>query len=138
MIVPNLLVQDLAKSVAFYRDGLGFELMMVLTDTNAMTDDPSAPDAVFATLAWNGHQLMLQTAKHVAEAGVSPASPGGPALSGSLYLRDFAFDDRLGSLPQGSLVKEPALAWYGMLEVVVQDPDGYRLVLGRREGAPPT
>lgn len=138
MIVPNLLVSNLKRSVDFYQTALGFDLMMVLTAGNDMIDDPADENAVFATLVWNTHQLMLQTLDHVKAAGVSEGRDVAPGLSGSLYVRDFPFDAILSRIPPTTIIRAPELAWYGMLELVVEDPDGYRIVLGRREGAPPT
>ncbi|MEM6382940.1 MAG: VOC family protein [Pseudomonadota bacterium] len=137
MIVPNLLVSNLPRSVEFYRSALGFDLMMVLTATNEMIDEPGHPEAVFATMAWGDDQLMLQTRAHLEDAGVSQPAPPAPVMSGSLYLRDFDFTERIGQIPQAHIARQPTIAWYGMRELVIEDPDGYRIVLGHRSGPPP-
>ncbi len=136
MIVPNLLVDDLQASVAFYTKHLGFSVMMVLTADNQMTDDPAHPRATFATLSWGDHQLMLQTRSHLESSDANQAF-NRPMLSGSLYLRDYEWDAIVDGLPDGSMVAGPTVQWYGMAEIVVRDPDGYTLVLGHKEGAPP-
>lgn len=136
MIAPNLLVRDLSRSARFYTQSLGFDCAMVLTSDNNMVDDYSHREAVFATLLWQGHQLMLQTRQHLQASG-APNTQNDPVLSGYLYLRDFAWDAIIHSLPPGALVRGPKTQWYGMAEIIVRDPDGYTWVLGRREGAPP-
>ena len=53
---PNLLVSDMAASLAFYRDVLGFQLEQSV---------PDEPPFVFAWLKRGGVQLFLNDAKPV-------------------------------------------------------------------------
>jgi catechol 2,3-dioxygenase-like lactoylglutathione lyase family enzyme len=139
MIVPNLRVSDMARAVAFWRDALGFELTLTVdADRNVGQGAEADPGrAVFATLEWNGHQLMLQTARSLA-AELPGFAPGeAPPPSGTLYLRGHAPDAALPRLPEGSVVKGPETSWYGMRELYVRDPDGHLVCLGAPEGPPP-
>lgn len=137
MIVPNLMVTDMARSLAFYRDLLGLRLDFAVAADRSLLSETDGRDAVFATLDWNGAQLMLQTAESLAgelpvlAAGL-PASPGG-----TIYLRGFDPEPVLPRLPEAAIVRGPFLQWYGMRELYLRDPDGHILCLGVPEGAPP-
>ncbi|NBD95142.1 MAG: hypothetical protein GVY11_01525 [Gammaproteobacteria bacterium] len=50
MIVPNLMVADMARSIDFYRDVPGMTLTMGVTADRGMVTDPADPAIVFAVL----------------------------------------------------------------------------------------
>ncbi len=137
MIIPNLMVSDMRRSVAFYRDVLGFQpLVMVAADRTVLPEDDGS-GAVFTTLEWNGAQLMLQTAPSLA-AELDVLSPEQrPTASGTIYLRGFDPATVLGKLAPEQIVKGPLTQWYGMRELYLKDPDGYILCLGVPGGPPP-
>lgn len=126
MIIPNLVVSDMARAVAFYRDVLSMACTMAVTADRQVTTDGSADAAVFVTMAWNGAQLMLQS-----RASLDEELPGQEfcAPAGIIYLR--GMDPDAVSPPAGSVVKGPLLQWYGMRELYLRDPDGHILCLGR-------
>ena len=135
MIVPNLMVSDMRAAIAFYRDLLGMTVTMMLTPDRSMHTDGDGQDAYFATLEWQGSQLMLQTRQSLAEE--LPGFDAPPSPAGTVYFRGFAPDaiaDRVGA---GQIVKGPVLQWYGMKELYLRDPDGHIICLGAPEGAPP-
>ncbi len=137
MIIPNLRVTDLPRSVAFYRDVLGLELALAVTAQRAMLPAGEVEGAVFATLEWNGAQLMLQTAASLAEQLDCFQATDMPSASGTVYFRGI---DPRGVRERASaeqVVKGPELQWYGMLELYLRDPDGYILCVGAPEGPPP-
>lgn len=135
MIIPNLMVRDLARSVAFYRDVIGLELQFVIGPDRQMQETPGGGS--FASLAGAGGQLMLQTVESLA--GELPVFAEGqvPAPGGTVYFRDIAPEPVLERLPEGALLKGPELTWYGMREAYVTDPDGHVICLGVPEGPPP-
>ena len=132
MIVANLLVADIARSVAFYRDVVGLEVMMLLGPDQTMINGPEIPgDAVFATLQHGGSQLMLQTEEHI-----RTVLPNAPKGSSWIYIRDLDPDpvlERIGGAP----LKGPEVTWYGMKEIHIADPDGHIVCIGTPEGAGP-
>ena len=137
MIVPNLMVADMARSLAFYRDLLGLTLAFAVAADRSLLSETDGTDAVFTTLDWDGAQLMLQTAASLAEelpamAAGLPDRPGG-----TIYLRGFDPDKVLPLLPAETIVKGPFTQWYGMRELYLRDPDGHILCLGVPEGPPP-
>ncbi len=138
MIVPNLMVTDISRSIAFYRDKLGLSVVTtVSSDRTFATGEELVDDPVFAVLEWDGAQLMLQTAESLAGELSVFSSDQQPRPSGTVYLRGFNPDDLTGRLAADDVIKGPELTWYGMKELYVRDPDGYVICLGAPEGAPP-
>jgi catechol 2,3-dioxygenase-like lactoylglutathione lyase family enzyme len=119
-IVPRLPVADLARSVAFYRDTLGFR-----TDVLWPEDAPW-----FATLERDGVGvgLFVPTAEHPVQAGYA-----------ELYIE--VTDARL----MHAQVKDrahvewgPEVYGYGRREFAVRDPDGYLVIFSEETTDPPT
>lgn len=137
MIIPNLLVTDIARSIAFYRDVLDMTLVMAVTPEREMLSDVEGASAAFAILEWNGGQLMLQTAAALAEELPVFSPDQKPSASGTVYLRDVHPKDVIDRVPQDRIVKGPVQQWYGMMELYFQDPDGYVICVGTPEGPPP-
>ncbi|WP_339950326.1 VOC family protein [uncultured Albimonas sp.] len=139
MIIPNLMVTDMARSVAFWRDALGFAVTMTVDAARESRFGPEAdPDAsVFTILEGAGGQLMLQTVESLAAdlpsfAGGLPDRPGI-----GIYLRDLSPDEVLTRLPEGAVLKAPETAWYGMRELFLRDPDGHVICVAAAEGPAP-
>lgn len=116
-ISPLLLVRDLQASVAFYCDVLGFE------DPSFAGDPPT-----FCMLNRDGHDVMLQQAR-----SADDVRPNARAGSWDMYLRvtDVAAEQHAVERAGATLAKGPRDAVYGMREIEVDDPDGYRTCLGQ-------
>lgn len=138
MIVPNLMVRDVGRSIRFYRDTLGMSLAMTVSPDREVGWPGDGEGAAFALLEWEGAQLMLQTAASLsAELPAAFEADPTPAPSGTIYFRGLHPDEVFERLAPGEIVKGPAPSWYGMTELYVRDPDGYVLCLGAPEGPPP-
>jgi catechol 2,3-dioxygenase-like lactoylglutathione lyase family enzyme len=128
---------DVERSVAFYRDVLGFSVSFTVTADRETRFDGTATGAVFAILEWDGAQLMLQDAKSLAEelpafeAGL-PKAPGG-----AIYLQGLDPDAIAEAVDPAILIKGPETTWYGMRETYIRDPDGHILCAGVAVGPPP-
>lgn len=119
-MVPLLQVFDMPRSIRFYRDQLGFEVVST-----------SQPGDHFgwALLRLNGVELMLNTAY---EDHVRPPAPdpSRTAAHGDTALFFACADvDRAYHLlrDMGLAVQEPVIRDYGMKQVYVDDPDGYNV-----------
>ena len=143
MIIPNLMVTNMPRSLAFYRDVLGMKPMMAVSpqrDVISLDDtDGAETEAVFVILEWenDGGQLMLQTATSLADELPVFAASQQPSPAGTVYFRGLhpsAIQDRV---PESSIVKGPFLQWYGMLELYIRDPDGHIICVGVPEGDSP-
>ncbi|MEL6679728.1 MAG: VOC family protein [Pseudomonadota bacterium] len=136
-MIPNLMVTDMDRSVAFYRDVLGYAVEFAVDAERETRFDGSHAGAVFVTLTLEGSSLMLQT--RGAMIGDIPGITGetAPQSSIALYLRDVDPRPILGRAPESAVLKGPERSWYGMLEVTVADPDGYVITIGHADGPPP-
>lgn len=130
MIIPNLLVADIARSVAVYRDVVGLDVMMTLAADLQMGHGGEVIEgAVFATLGHAGAQLMLQTAAQTDDV----LKPEKRPVRSWVYIRDLdpaPVARRAGT----ALLNGPELTWYGMKEIHLEDPDGHLVCVGKPEG----
>jgi len=67
MIIPNLMVTDMVRSIGFYRDVLGMTVTMMVSQEKQVLTEGDGEGVIFATLDWTGSQLMLQTVGSLAE-----------------------------------------------------------------------
>jgi len=108
-------------SVRFYRDTLGFEMVT--------TSKPYASDGRFhwGLLRLNGVELMLNTAYDEGDEPERP-DPARVAAHGDTMLFfgcpdvDAAYEHLV---QKGIKVWPPTVAWYGMKQLNLTDPDGY-------------
>ena len=110
-LVPLLVVTDIQRSLEFYRDRLGFVL----------TGQADSEGKMFwCSMARGGSAIMLQQA----EAEDGPAAGRGRGIS--LY---FVCDDADAIYAEltsrGLQLSSPVVAYYGMKQVVVPEPDEY-------------
>lgn len=137
MIIPNLMVSDVDRSFAFYRDTLGLTPVMAVTASREMRTDGTSEGAVFAIFEWDSAQLMLQAADSLAQElplfGPSPT----PSPGGTIYFRGLDPDALVTRVDPAHLIKGPETSWYGMRELYLRDPDGHVLCAGVPFGPAP-
>ena len=124
-LTPNLIVSDVARSIAFYRDVLGFSL------------GPTVPDAApydFAIVQSGPVQIFLNApGPAVAEYPAFQGRPIGGTLTLFVDVADIgqvhsALKDRV------KVVMPLEKKWYGTTEFAFEDPDGYLITFAEREG----
>jgi uncharacterized glyoxalase superfamily protein PhnB len=113
----NLVVKDFAKSLAFYRDTLGFTVVSAL---------PAAAPHVFAWIQRGGVHVFLNDQATVQKDPVLTKrykpGPGGIAM----FVLMTGIDDLYGAIKGKATVTEPIeTKAYGSREFTVTDPDGY-------------
>jgi glyoxylase I family protein len=119
-LAPMLMVFDMPRAIAFYRDVLGFE---VVTTSPPRSQD----DFDWGLLRRDGRELMLNTAY---DHDARPAAPdSGRVVAHEDTALFFACPD-LDAVykhlrAHGIAAKEPTVAYYGMRQVWLKDPDGY-------------
>jgi catechol 2,3-dioxygenase-like lactoylglutathione lyase family enzyme len=125
-LTPNLLVADVERSIAFYRDVLGFTLV---------TTVPEQSPFVFAIVQKGGVEVFLNLAGPATEE--YPAFKDRP-IGGTLTLFIEVVgvrglhDDLNGKVP---VVMPLEKKWYGPTEFAITDPDGYIITFAEIEQA---
>lgn len=119
-MAPLLQVFDMPASIAFYREGLGFELVGSAGE---------APDFGWALLQLHGTEVMLNG---MYEAGSRPAQPDPARVAAhadtTLYFGCPDLDGLHEHLRvRGIAADPPSATGYGFTAVSVIDPDGYGL-----------
>ncbi len=122
--IPLFSVFDVPTSIAFYRDVLGFE---VVNTSKPFTN--AKDDFGWAMLRLRGVELMVNNAY---EDNLRPAEPDRARIAAHadtvIYFGCRDVDGAYASLRErGIAAKEPTIAYYGMKQVYVTDPDGYTL-----------
>jgi uncharacterized glyoxalase superfamily protein PhnB len=125
-LTPNLVVADIDRSLAFYRDVLGFALLRTV---------PDDPPLAFAWMTRDGVNIFLNSLEAVR--AESPALVERP-LGGTLTL--YLVLDGIEALyaraqAAASLMMPLKTQPYGMREFAIADPDGYVLTFAERVGA---
>jgi glyoxylase I family protein len=121
-VAPMVQVFNMPRSIAFYRDVLGFK---VVSAAKAMSADPD--DVNWVMLRLSNAEIMLNTAYDPDDV---PQVPEPGRWSGHqdtcLYFGcpdvDAAYQHLVA---QGVDVNPPAVAWYGMKQLYLKDPDGF-------------
>jgi catechol 2,3-dioxygenase-like lactoylglutathione lyase family enzyme len=120
-LAPLLSVFDMPTSVKFYCEGLGFEVVSA--------EGKPAPNFDWVLLRLNGSELMLNTLYEEGERPPTP-DPARVAAHGdaAIYFGCRDVDGAYACLREAGIdVKEPRVAWYGMKQLYLTDPDGYLL-----------
>ncbi len=122
-LAPLLQVFDMPASVRFYRDVLGFEVV------SNSRPDAQGDDFGWCLLRMQGAELMLNTAY---EAEHRPPAPDSARVAAhddtALYFGCPDVDGAYNHLREKGLdVKPPKVAWYGMKQLYLHDPDGYNI-----------
>jgi lactoylglutathione lyase len=122
-LTPNLVVSDVDRSLAFYRDVLGFEVQMTVPETSPF---------VFAIVATGGVEIFLNASSTALEE--YPAfrdRPIGGTLT--LFLEVTGIEAAYESLKSRVKVVMPfEKKWYGSTEFAFVDPDGYVITFAER------
>jgi catechol 2,3-dioxygenase-like lactoylglutathione lyase family enzyme len=122
-VTPNLLVRDIDRSTAFYRDVLGFTVMQTV---------PAAAPFIFVWLERDGIPVFLNDTKAVEHdfPGAADRLPGGTA---TLFFGVTDVDGLHAHVaPQTAVLMPLKTQFYGMREFAVADPDGHILTFAER------
>jgi catechol 2,3-dioxygenase-like lactoylglutathione lyase family enzyme len=123
-LTPNLVVSDVGRSLAFYRDVLGFTLEQTVSD---------AEPFVFAIVKSGDVQVFLNAPGPSLEE--YPAHKGRPI--GGTFTLFIDVEDIRGSYAhlkdRVEVVRPLEKRWYGVTEFAFTDPDGYIITFAEIE-----
>jgi len=122
-VTPNLVVKDVARSTAFYRDVLGFTITMQV---------PDAEPFVFVGLERGGVPVFLNdkaaTLEDHPEMAATPF--GGTA---TMFFVVTGVDELYATVsPQAPVCMPIKTQFYGMREFAITDPDGHLITFAER------
>jgi uncharacterized glyoxalase superfamily protein PhnB len=121
-VTPNLIVKDIDRSVAFYRDVLGLSVFATV---------PEAAPYVFAWMQRDGVNVFLNTVAAVREEHAELGSrPLGGTSTLYIVLQADTLGDGIDALfasigGRARVMMDPKNQFYGMREFGIEDPDGY-------------
>jgi uncharacterized glyoxalase superfamily protein PhnB len=117
-LTPNLMVEDVERTLMFYRDTLGFQVVTTLPD--------SAPFD-FAIVQRDGVELMFQSRTSLSDN--VPALTGSPiGASQTFYIEVTGIRDLYEQLRDKiEIVVDFHSTFYGTQEFYFRDPNGYIL-----------
>jgi uncharacterized glyoxalase superfamily protein PhnB len=123
-LTPNLVVSDVARSMAFYRDVLGFQVTATV---------PDASPFVFASVQSGAVEIFLNAPE---PAIAEYAAFKGRSIGGTLTL--FIEVDGIAGLYDSvkgrvTVVMPIEKKWYGVTEFAFEDADGYIITFAERD-----
>lgn len=122
-VTPNLLVRDVARSLSFYRDVLGFTIKESV---------PAAEPYVFVMLERDGTLVFLNDIK-AAHEDYPPAASLPQGGTAALFFIITEVDAYHGLVaPKATVIMPLKTQFYGMREFAVTDPDGHILTFAER------
>jgi lactoylglutathione lyase len=123
-ITPNLVVSSVDRSLAFYRDILGFTVTATVPDQSPY---------VFAALSFGPVEVFLNAVEAaVAEYPAFKDRPLGGTLT--LFMEVVRIHEAYAALKDTVKVVMPLeKKWYGVTEFAFADPDGYLITFAERE-----
>lgn len=133
-LTPNLMISDVNKTVEFYKNNLGFELVMATTETQdaVLTDIPEGKKVVYALMKNDSVEIMFQTEKSLKE-DVPAFKNVRIGASISLYIEVENVEDFYNKIKEKvEVVKDLFTTWYGMKEFYIRDSNGYVLCFAQQ------
>jgi catechol 2,3-dioxygenase-like lactoylglutathione lyase family enzyme len=123
-ITPNLIASNVERSLAFYRDVLGFSVTATVPET--------APFA-FALMTRGDITVFLNSPEAaIEEYPAFKDRPIGGTLT--LFFEVTGIREAYAALESRVTVVMPLeVKWYGMTEFAFEDPDGYLITFAERE-----
>jgi catechol 2,3-dioxygenase-like lactoylglutathione lyase family enzyme len=123
-VTPNLVVSNVERSLAFYRDILGFTVTVTV---------PDQMPYVFAALTSGGVEVFLNAIEPaVAEYPAFKDRPIGGTLT--LFMEVVRIKDAYAELKDTVKIVLPLeKKWYGVTEFAFEDPDGYLITYAERD-----
>jgi catechol 2,3-dioxygenase-like lactoylglutathione lyase family enzyme len=124
-ITPVLVVEEIERSLPFWVERMGF---------SKAVEVPEGDRLGFVILTRDGAELMLQTLTSVRN-DTPQLAPQGRANDASLFIEVDNFEDVLRRLQTYEILLPERVAFYGMREIGVREPNGYAVIFAARAAA---
>jgi uncharacterized glyoxalase superfamily protein PhnB len=128
-LTPNFEVKDIRETVHFYQSVLGFSLVMAVPETQDRIEQSidDMTEYVYALVSKDTVEMMFQRSDSFKrDVEMAKGMPVGASVS--FYMEMTGLDPFYNDLKDKvAEITAPALAWYGMKEFYVKDPNGYIL-----------
>jgi uncharacterized glyoxalase superfamily protein PhnB len=128
-LTPNFAVANIRQTVQFYRENLGFELVMAVPVTQDGVEQQLADgkEYVYAMMKKDNIELMFQQLDSFSEdvilAGKIPVG-----ASVSFYMEGKGIESFYAEMKSRNIkISELKLTWYGIKEFYLKDNNGYIL-----------
>ncbi len=128
-LTPNLMIEDVNKTIDFYKDILGFEFVMgVPTEKNeVLMELPDDKALIYALMKFGNIEVMFQVKESLSE-DIPIFKDFEIGASLTLYFEVNNIGEMYEKLKDKvTVVKELHTTWYGMQEFYIKDCNGYIL-----------
>ncbi len=127
-LTPDLMVFDVAKSVKFYIEKLGFKLDMIVPENEQTIEKELSSNKkyVYAMVSRNEVFVMFMR-KDVYEEDVPALKDVSIGASATFYCDVDNINDLYNSFKENGvdIIKDISTTWYGMKEFYIRDCNGY-------------
>ncbi len=132
---PNMMVEDVQRTIKFYRDLIGFDFVMAvpMDRREVLMETPGNERLAYAMMKRGNVEMMFQARESLSED--IPAFLGvGVGASVSFYFEVENIQEHYEKLKDKvTVVKAISTTWYGMREFYIKDCNGYILGFSQRE-----
>lgn len=133
-LTVNLMVKDIAETLKFYTNILGFNLVMAVPESQDSMDTTikDSTNYVWAQIKAGSVEIMLQETKSlISDVPAFSNRPIGASIS--LYIETENVNDLYNKIKDKvDIVKTLQISWYGMNEFYIRDNNGYILCFSQQ------
>lgn len=128
-LTPDLMVLDIAQSVDFYVDKLGFILDMAVPENKNAIEQTLSPNKKYVyAMVHKDEAFLMFMRKDVYSADVNALADLPIGASASFYIDVDDIEEIYADLKDKvEIVKDISTTWYGMTEFYIHDNSGYIL-----------
>lgn len=140
-LTPDLMVPDVAKTVRFYTEKLGFKLNMLVPEKEQTMETDFAEGKKYLCAMVSRDEVFVMFIQKDMHANDIPILQGVPISASAIFYCDV---DNVGELygsfkkNEVEILKNLSTTWYGMKEFYIRDCNGYILGFAERAQQPAT
>jgi len=124
-LTPNLIVEDVSRSLSFYTEKLGFTRFMTV---------PEAEPFIFAGVVKDGVEIFLNQKQMMVSLKPEIAREKSGGWMSTMYIETENVDALCAEFEaKGVKIVEPLKTqFYGMREFIIVDPDGWLIIFASK------